>query len=252
MKRWLAVAVLFFHAAGVPVMAQSGPPGTDSPGASATGVPEALMEVALEQRLDEMIPLDLTFRDEDGREVRLGEYFGEKPVVLTLVYYECPMLCTLVLNGLITSMRPLEFDIGDQFDVVTISIDPEETPDLGAEKKATHLEQYGREGAEEGWHFLTGAQESISALAEAVGFKYFYDPESDEFAHASGIIVLTPEGRLARYFYGVEYSTRDLRFALMEASENRIGTVVDQMILYCYSYDPETGTYAAATFFIIS
>jgi protein SCO1/2 len=232
-------------------VAQNRLPGAQGPAASTSGVPDELVEVAIEQRLDEPIPLELVFRDESGRQVTLGDYFGDKPVILTLVYYECPMLCTLILNGLITGLREVSFDIGEQFDVVTVSIDPDETPELALDKKKTHLEQYGREGAGKGWHFLTGEKESIEALAAAVGFKYLYDPLSDEFAHASAIMVVTPEGRLARYFYGVDYPSRDLRFALMEASENRIGSLADQLILYCYQYDPETGTYAAATFFIM-
>lgn len=206
--------------------------------------PTILESVGLDQKLGSQAPLDLQFADESGARVRLGDYFGEKPVILTLVYYECPMLCTLILNGTVRALRTLEFSAGQEFEIVTVSIDPGETPALAAQKRAEYLDIYRREGAESGWHFLTGEEEQIRALAESVGFRYAYDPETDEYAHASGIMVLTPGGVVARYFYGVEYSPRDLRLGLIEASESRIGSPVDQVLLFCYHYDPLTGKYS--------
>ncbi len=207
------------------------------------GKPEVLKEVTIEQRLNEQVPLDLEFRDETGRAVRLAEYFGEKPVVLSLVYYECPMLCNQVLNGMVGTLEALSFTAGKEFTVLTVSFDARETPALAAAKKKTYLKRYGREGAADGWHFLTGPQESIDRLTAAVGFRYRWDPESNQFAHASAIMVATPAGKLSHYFYGIEYSARELRLGLVEASSNRIGSPVDQLILYCYHYDPTTGKY---------
>ena len=208
--------------------------------------PDVLREVGIDQKLGESLPLDLAFRDETGRTVRLGDYFGERPVIVSLVYYECPMLCTVVLNGLTKALRAMTLDVGRDFEIVTVSIDPRETPELAAQKKAATLERYGREGAADGWHFLTGDAEAIATLADAIGFRYRYDPAIDQYAHGAGIVAATPEGRLARYFYGVEFSARDLRLGLVEASENRIGTVADQILLLCYHYDPETGRYGRA------
>ena len=200
-------------------------------------------EIVIDQKLDQQVPLDLEFTDERGRRVALGDYFGERPVALALVYYECPMLCTQVLNGLLRSFRALSFDIGEDFEVITVSIDPGESPELAAAKKREYVGGYGREGGADGWHFLTGSQDEITRLAESVGFRYVYDPETDFYIHASGIMVLTPTGRLARYFYGIEYSVKDLRFGLIEAADNRIGSPVDQLLLTCYQYDPTTGKY---------
>ncbi|HEY0006959.1 MAG TPA: SCO family protein [Pyrinomonadaceae bacterium] len=216
------------------------------------GLPKALREVGIEQKLNGQLPLDLVFRDETGREVRLREYFGSKPVVLALVYYECPMLCNQVLNGMTGSLKTLSFNIGEQFDVLTISFDPRERPELARAKKETYLRSYGnRPGAAEGWHFLTGDDQSIKTLTEAVGFKYYYDAETNQFAHASGIMILTPQGKLARYFYGIEYAPRDVRLGIVEASENKIGSHVDQLLLYCYHYDPATGKYGPVVMNII-
>ncbi len=189
------------------------------------------------------MPLTLEFRDETGRPVRLGDYFGERPVVLALVYYECPQLCPMVLNGMVKSFRTLRFDVGQEFEVVTVSIDPRETPAIAAKKKDQLVRQYDRAGAARGWHLLTGEKGAIRRLADAVGFRYFYDPETELYAHAAGIMVATPKGRLARYYYGIEYSGRDLRLGLVEAAENKIGSVVDEVLLYCYHYDPTTGKY---------
>jgi protein SCO1/2 len=182
--------------------------------------------------------------NEGGQATALRHFFGEKPVVLAFVYYECPMLCTQILNGLLESVRLVEFDIGAEYEVLTVSFDPGETPKLAAEKKQAYLQQYDRAGAEEGWHFLTGDSSAIKALTQAAGFHYRYDPATDQFAHASGILVITPQGKISKYFYGVEYSPRDLRLALVEASQNKIGSPVDQLLLYCFHYDPLTGKYS--------
>ena len=203
-------------------------------------------EIGIEQRLGETLPLDLSFVDEAGRTVPLGGYFGEKPVVLALVYYECPMLCTQVLNGLLRSLKVLAFSVGDEFDIVTVSIDPGESASLAAAKKREYTGKYRRESGSKGWHFLTGSNDQIEQLAESVGFRYQYDEETDLYTHASGIMLLTPQGELSRYFYGVEYAPKDLRLGLIEASENRIGNPVDQLLLLCFQYDPATGKYTLA------
>lgn len=205
--------------------------------------PAVLRDVGFDQRLNEQVPLDVVFRDEGGRSVQLGQYLGTKPVILLLAYYRCRRLCPLALEGLVSSLRALSFDIGNQFIVVTVSFDPRDTPALAATKKATYIQRYGRPGAAEGWHFLTGEETSIERLARAVGFRYAYDAEKDQYAHATGIMVLTPQGKIARYFYGIEYSARDLRLGLVEASANKIGSPVDQVLLFCYQYDPATGRY---------
>ena len=208
-----------------------------------TARPPLLTNVGIDQRLNEQVPLDLNFRDETGKAVRLREYFGEKPVILVLAYYECPMLCTQVLNGLTRSLQGMTLDVGKEFNVVTVSINPRETPELARAKKRIYTGIYGRPLGEQGWHFLTGEQPSIQALARAVGFRYAFDPESGQYAHASVIMVLTPEGRLSRYFFGIQYHSRDLRLSLVEASEGKIGSAVDHILLFCYHYDPATGKY---------
>jgi protein SCO1 len=205
--------------------------------------PELLKQVGIDQKLNQSIPLELTFRDENGAPVQLARFFGQKPVLLTLVYYNCPMLCTQVLNGVESSLKELSTDIGKQYDVVTISIDPTESHVLAKTKKEMYVGMYGRPGAAEGWHFLTGDEPHIKQLADAVGFRYAYDPDTKQFAHASAIMLLTPEGKISRYFYGIQYPTRDLRLGLVEASEGKIGTPVDQVLLFCYHYDPATGKY---------
>jgi protein SCO1/2 len=220
--------------------------------AASDTLPSQLEGVGIDQMLDAQVPLDLTFRDEAGGQVKLQDYFQRgKPVILTLVYYECPMLCTLVLNGLVSALRTLSFDVGRQFEIVTVSFDPRETAELAAEKKNTYLQEYRRPGAETGWHFLTGEAAAVESLARSVGFRYRYDPEVKQFAHGAAIMVLTPKGRVARYFYGVEYAPRDLRLGLIEAAEERIGNPVDQLLLYCFHYDPATGTYSAAILNIV-
>ena len=205
--------------------------------------PELLKDVGVDQKLNDEIPLDLTFRDEHGRTVELAQYFGSKPVILTLAYYNCPMLCTQVLNGLDRSLKLIPMSIGKDFNVVTVSIDPTERPVLAEAKQAMYTGMYGRPGAAEGWHFLTGDEPQIERLAKAVGFRYAYDAESKQYAHASVIMVLTPEGRLSRYFYGIQYPERDLRLGIEEASHGKISSPVDAILLFCYHYDPHTGRY---------
>jgi len=207
--------------------------------------PPGLLNVGIEQHLDEQIPADLNFRDETGKPVRLGDYFGKKPLILNLVYYNCPMLCNEVLAGLESAMRVMKFDVGKEYDVLTVSFDPRETPEMATKKKAEFLKRYGRAGASDGWHFLTGPQESIDALTKAAGFQYQYYPKTGQFAHATAIALLTPEGKIAQYYYGVEYAPKDLRLGLIQASQNKIGTLADQVLLYCYHYDPNTGKYGA-------
>jgi len=205
--------------------------------------PELLRDVGLDQRLGNSIPLDLTFRDEHGQTVALRDFFGEKPVILTLVYYQCPMLCTEVLNGILRSAKELPLEIGRDFSIVTVSIDPSERPVLAEVKHQLYTGLYGRPGGPRGWHFLTGDEAQIKLLTQAVGFRYAYDPASGQFAHPSGIMLLTPAGKLARYFYGISYPARDLRLGLVETSQEKIGSPVDQILLYCYHYDPATGRY---------
>jgi len=227
----------------LPALGQSMTQGIMSPPANVR--PPGLKNVGIEQHLDEQIPPELRFRDETGRSVRLGDYFGKKPVILNLVYYRCPMLCGEVLSGLESALRVLKFDVGKEFDVLTVSFDPRETPAMATKKKAEFLKRYGRPIAADGWHFLTGPQISIDALTKAAGFQYQYDPKTSQFAHSTAIMVLTPEGKIAQYYYGVEYAPKDLRLGLIQASENKIGTLADQVLLYCYHYDPATGKYGA-------
>jgi len=244
---WPFVVALMF--AAIPPCAEAqrfatGPAYTAPAGKSPTA--ELLRDVGIEQNLNAQLPLDAVFRDEAGRDVRLGDYFSDKPVVLALVYYRCPMLCTQVLNGFLKSSQAVPLEIGRDYEVVTVSIDPRETPAMAAEKKKHHARAYRRDGAERGWHFLTGDQQSIDRLAGTVGFRYHYDPASDQFAHASGIVIATPDGRLARYLYGIEYSPHDLRLGLVDSSAGRIGSAADQVLLLCYHYDPLTGRYGLA------
>jgi protein SCO1 len=207
--------------------------------------PPRLENVGIEQHLDAQVPPDLTFRDETGKSVKLGDYFGRKPLILNLVYYNCTMLCGEALAGLASAMRLVKFDLGNEFDVVTVSFDPRETPEMAAAKKKDYVGRYGRANAASGWHFLTGQPESINALTKAVGFQYQYDARTNQYAHATAIMVLTPQGRISRYFYGVDFPPKDLRMGLVEASQGKIGNAVDAVLLYCYHYDPETGKYGA-------
>lgn len=206
----------------------------------------ALSKVGFDQNLDARLPLGLTFRDESGHTVRLGDFFGSKPVILTLVYYRCPMLCGEELKGLARSLKPLSMAVGDQFEVVTVSIDPAETPELARAKKETILEYYGRPEGGKGWHFLTGDQTAIDALARTVGFRYTYSMASQQFIHAAGLVIATPEGRLSRYIYGIDFQAKDLQFGLIESSEGKIGSPIHRLLLFCYHYDPSTGKYTLA------
>lgn len=243
----IAVALLMLVATAPVALAQIGapPPGgyPQAPGIPSSTLPTALREIGFDQNLDQALPLDAVFRDEQGRTVRLGEYFGVRPVVLSFVYYDCPMLCTQVLTAMASSLGVLSLEPAKDFEIVTISIDPREQPALAAEKKAVYLERYKRAGADAGWHFLTGEEPEIKRVAAAAGFRYAWDDDLKQFAHPTGVIVVTPEGRLARYLFGVEYGPRDLRFALIDASSGKIGSRVDSLLLYCYHYDPETGRY---------
>jgi protein SCO1/2 len=240
-----AFCLLAYSQPGVPMPSSPLYGARPESGSSSAGLPAVLKTVGIEQRLNEQAPLDTVFKDEQGREVHLGDYFKGKPVVLSLVYYSCPMLCNQVLNGMLGSFRQINFNIGEQYEVVTVSFDARETPALAAQKKQTYIKAYNRAGAENGWHFLTGDDANIKRLTDAVGFHFKWDEATNQFAHASGIMVLTPEGKLARYFYGIEYPSRDMRLGLVEASQNKIGTPVDALLLYCYHYDPATGKYGA-------
>jgi len=205
--------------------------------------PPVLKDVGIDQLLNNQVPLDLEFRDESGRTVKLAEYFKDKPVVLSLVYYNCPRLCTQVLTGLLGALKTLPMTPGKEFVNLSVSFDPREKPELAAAKKAEYLSRYKRPGAEDGWHFLTGDEAAIRALTKAVGFRYIWDPVTKQYAHTSGIMILTPQGKVSRYFYGIEYAPRDLRFGVIDASAGKVGSLADQIILYCYMYDPERGTY---------
>jgi len=245
MRFWKTVVILFVTG----VLARGQKLQDRQMSTASSVLPPGLRNVSLEQKLNQQVPLDLSFRDDAGRQLPLSNYFGGKPVILALVYYQCPMLCTQILNGLVMSLRGMSLESGRDFEVVAVSIDPTETPDLAARKKAEYLRRYAKSPA--GWHFLTGAEPQIRQLAEAVGFRYAYDARTKQYAHASAIMVLTPGGRLSRYFYGIEYAPRDLRLGLVEASENKIGSPADQLLLYCYHYDPSTGKYSAIVMNIV-
>jgi len=214
--------------------------------------PSILDQVGLDQRLNSQVPLDLAFVDENGQAVQLQQYFGSKPVILMMVYYQCPMLCTQVLNGFTGAMMGIRrFNIGREFNVITVSIDPRDTAQDAAAKKKAYLQRYRRPEAEQGWHFLTGKKDQIDALAQAVGFRYAWDPEVKQYAHASGIMLLTPQGRVAQYYYGIEYPPRDIQLGLIEASKGKIGNLADEVLLYCYHYDPRQGKYGAVIFNVL-
>ena len=247
---WIAVCAATVLIAASPVAAlMSGAPAAGykrEAGMPASALPAPLREIGFDQNIDRPVPLDLPFTDERGRSVRLGDYFGRRPVVLVFAYYDCPMLCTLVLNSLASSLDVLSLEPGADFEVVTISIDPREKPALASAKKATYLQRYKRPGAEGAWHFLTGDQASIESAARAAGFRFTWDDRLKQFAHPTGIIVLTPQGHVARYLFGLDYGPRDLRLALVEASVGKVGSRVDSFLLYCYHYDPMTGRYGLA------
>ena len=234
----LAVALLSAMA-----VAQVPPP--PDVGTASNNRPVVLDQVKFEQHLNDQLPLDTVFQDDTGRTVKLGDLFGKRPVILVFNYYSCPMLCSQVLNGLTATLASMKFTVGKEFDVVAISIDPRETAAMAADAKSHYTFRYGRKGSESGWHFLVGDQKNITAAASAAGFKYAWDDRSKQFAHPSGIIVVTPQGRLAQYYYGIEFSARDLRLATIESSQEHIGTVIDSVTLFCYHYDPATGKYGA-------
>ena len=232
-------AFVFF----VPCIALAQPIRGPEPGAPTSAKPGILSRIGIDQRLNYHVPLDLPFVDETGKTVKLGDYFGTRPVLLAMVYYECPMLCTQVLNGVTGALKTINFDVGKEFDVVAVSINPREGPGLAAQKKTAYVERYGRPQTAAGWHFLTGKEEDIRALAAAVGFRYEYDEEFKQYAHGAGVEIITPKGKIARYFYGIEYAPRDLRLGIIEAAEERIGSPIDAAMLLCLHYDPLTGKY---------
>lgn len=242
---WLTLLLLLALAAPLAAQAPGAPtPGyRRAPGLPASTVPAPLREIGFDQKLDTQLPMETRFKDEQGREVRIGDYFGQKPVVLAFVYYDCPMLCTQIISSLTSTLRTMSLAAGQDFEIAMVSFDPRETPAMAAQKKAEYLARYGREGAEAGWHFLTGDETSIRLLTQAAGFRFTWDEATKQFAHPAGIIVVTPDGRPARYLFGIEYGPRDLRLALVEASEGKVGSPVDAFLLYCYHYDPMTGRY---------
>lgn len=231
----------------LPVTVGAGGPHDEHPATQG----EAIAKVAFDQNLGEHLPLTAIFTDDTGETLPLLNYFGDKPVLLVLSYFRCPTLCGLVFTGLVDSLKPLDFEVGTDFDVVIVSIDPHETAEDAALKKSQLLTQYNRPGTADGWHFLTGTQESIDALAEAVGFHYVYDEKTDQYAHPTGVIITTSEGDITRYLYGIQYAQNDLRLGLVEGSENKIGSPVDQFLLRCFHYDPKTGQYTLAIMSII-
>jgi protein SCO1 len=238
-----ALAAVMQAQPGQPAPAQ--PSSMRDPDARPAPLPAALQGVGIEQKLDAQVPLDTAFRDESGRTVPLSRYFRGKPVLLALVYYRCPMLCTQILNGVESSLKAVSLNPGRDFEVVSVSFDPKDSAETAAGKRKMILQRYARPDTANGWHFLTGDEPSIRALTSAVGFHYRFDPATGQFAHASGIMILTPAGRISRYFYGVEYAPRDVRLGLVEASASRIGSPVDQILLFCFHYDPATGRYGA-------
>ncbi len=251
MKGFVPAAAAFVAAAvmlvAAPVSAQmTGTPTPGyitAPGVSSSSMPTALREIGFDQNIDQKLPLDATFRDEEGKAVTLGSYYGKRPVLLAFIYYECPMLCTQVLNAMTATISTMSLTAGKDFELVLVGIDPRETPAQAAAKKTEYLRRYKREGAEVGWHFLTGDEPQIQRVAKAAGFRYAWDEQTQQYAHPTGIIVTTTDGRLARYLFGIEYGPRDLNLSLVEASEGKVGTFADQLLLYCYHYDPMTGRY---------
>jgi protein SCO1/2 len=221
------------------------------PGRSSNETPTLLREIGFDQKLGMALPLDAPFLDETGAAVRLGDYFGQRPVVLTLVYFDCPMLCTISLNGLTSALDILPFEPGREFELVSISFDPKERPAQAAAKKKLQLARYKRPSAASGWHFLTGSQESIDRVTKAVGFRYAWDAETKQFAHPAGTVIATTDGRVSRYLFGIEYAPKDLRLSLVESGDGKIGGLVDQALLFCYQYNPHTGRYSTAILGVI-
>ena len=236
MKRLLITLGLMFSITGHVALCAS----AEKPGL------KGLSGVAFDQRLDAAVPLSTVFRDENGKSVQLSSFFHGKPVILATVYYSCPMLCSQILSGIVRSLRPLSLVPGRDFEIVAISINPAETPQDAKTKQELYSHNFSKTAGTDGWNFLVGAEPSIRAVTDAIGFHYKYDPETKMYFHASGITVLTPEGRVSRYLYGVDYEPKDVKLALMESSQRRIGSAVDQVLLFCYHYDPKTGKYGAA------
>jgi len=245
MRLWALGFALWVLCLAATPRAQAGPGGSDpqAPGLVSTATLPQLKGVGFKQRLNDTLPLDATFTDDNGRQVALGQLFGTKPVILAFVYYQCPMLCTQVMNGLSSALKVMPFTAGDDYEVVLVSFDPRDRPAIAAEKKRAHLEYWSAERDGAAWHLLTGDEESIRRATSAAGFTYQWDERTGQFAHVSGILVVTPEGRLSRYFYGVEYSPKELRLALVESGQGRIGSAIDELLLYCFHYDPESGRY---------
>jgi protein SCO1/2 len=259
MKRWaLGVGLWALGLAGV-ASAQPGYPSSylryageaEKPKNPADMAPPQLKDVTFKQRLGETLPLDAMFKDEGGRTVALGDYFGRRPVVLAFVYYSCPMLCTQVMNGISSALTAVPFKAGEDFDVVLISFDPKDTPAVAAEKKKTHLEYWSAQQTANAWHFLTGDEATIRRVTSAAGFTYQWDQTTGQFAHVSGVLVATKDGQLSRYFYGIEYSPKELRLALVESGEGHVGSAIDELLLYCFHYDPESGRYGAVVMNLI-
>ncbi|HEV3041668.1 MAG TPA: SCO family protein [Candidatus Angelobacter sp.] len=248
--RYLLVGLAVWCAASLPLLGQAAPKGEVGETSSNQQL-AILQQVGIDQRLNQPVPLDSTFLDENGKAVKLGDYFGQKPAVLALVYFQCPMLCSQVLNGLTSSLNVVKFNVGRDFNVITVSFDPRDTPAAANETKQRMLKRYRRPGSEEGWHFLTGKKDQIDSLAQAVGFRYAWDPEIQQYAHASGIMLLTPDGHVAQYYYGIEYVPRNLQLGIVQTSQGKVGSLVDRMLLICYHYDPAKGKYGAAIFTIL-
>ena len=260
---WFAVRSVFVGLMAAASMSVSGAPATAQmtgspaagykrqPGMASSTMPAPLREIGFDQNIGQQVPLDTPFVDESGRLVKLGDYFGTRPVVMVFAYYACPMLCTLAINALASALDVLSLEPGENFEIVTVSFDPHDTPASAAAKKTAYLSRYNKPRAAAAWHFLTGDQEAIDRLTTAAGFRYVWDKETKQFAHPTGIIVLTPDGRLARYLFGIEYGPRDLRYAIVEASDGKVGSSVDSLLLYCYHYNPMTGRYGVAIMRVI-
>jgi protein SCO1/2 len=247
MKKWISIAVLACVGPAV-LIAQSPPTETGLPAAA---LPSALREVGFDQNLDHALPLDAEFTDEKGRTVRIGEYFGKRPVVLAFVYYGCPMLCLQSLSSLASTLGVLSENPGDDFDVVSVSIDPRETPAMAREKKTHYVERSGKPSIAVGWHYLTGTEANIQRLTKAAGFRYVWDEHTQQYAHPAGIVIATPQGRVSRYLFGIDYGPRDLRLAVLDASEEKVSSPLKKALLYCYHYDVATGRYSLAIMRIV-
>jgi protein SCO1 len=238
---WGAVSPSLAQNMRQPVVSKAGQPATEQTYDS--GLPSQLSDVGIDQKLNQQLPLDAEFTNDKGEQVKLRDYFREKPVVFAFAYYTCPMLCGQVLQGVTGSLRALSFDAGKEFDVVVVSFDPRDSLKHAVKAKNTYIHRYGRPGSENGWHFLFGDSNAIRQVTQAAGFKYRWDELSKQYAHGSAMMVVTPDGKLSKYFFGIEFAPKDVKFALMEAAENKIGTVIDQVMLYCFHYDPKQGKY---------